>query len=128
MSQRFGFLRSKFAAISGDFLLSILASVIYTFARQIVVFPLLAARLTDADYGTTLTVVGLVNVFVALVGGTLNNIRLIRDSEYSEEEKKGDFLLLCTWGSVLGALRLPERKTRRGTSEQRQHNDRCHRV
>lgn len=104
MSQRFGFLRSKFASISGDFLLSILASVIYTFARQIVVFPLLAAKLTDADYGTTLTVVGLVNVFVALVGGTLNNIRLIRDSEYSESEKKGDFLLLCIWGSVIGAL------------------------
>ena len=31
--------------ITGDFAVNILASVIYTFARQIVVFPLLAARL-----------------------------------------------------------------------------------
>lgn len=103
MTRRFSFLRSKLAVISGDFALSILASIIYTFSRQIVVFPLLAARLSEADYGTVLTVIGLVNVFVALVGGTLNNIRLIKDTDYADRDKKGDFLLLCIWGSVLGA-------------------------
>lgn len=104
MTSRFSFLRSKFSAITGDFALSILASIIYTFSRQIVVFPLLAVRLSEADYGTVLTVIGLVNVFVALVGGTLNNIRLIKDTDYADYEKKGDFLLLCIAGSLLGAL------------------------
>lgn len=104
MAGRFSFLRAKIASITGDFALSILASIIYTFSRQIVVFPLLAARLSATDNGTVLTVIGLVNVFVALVGGTLNNIRLIKDSDYSELRKKGDFLLLCGAGSVLGSL------------------------
>ena len=104
MAGRFSFLRAKIASITGDFALSILASIIYTFSRQIVVFPLLAARLSAAENGTLLTVIGLVNVFVALVGGTLNNIRLIKDSDYSELRKKGDFLLLCGAGSVLGSL------------------------
>ena len=71
---------NRLKRISGDFIISILASVIYTFARQIVVFPLLAAQLTDADYGTLLTVAGLANVCTAMIGSSLNNIRLIEDS------------------------------------------------
>ena len=94
--------RSSLLRMVKDYALSVIASVIYTFARQIIVFPLLAAHLTDADYGTMLTVVGLVNVFTALVGGTLNNVRLIRATTYDEQGRKGDFLWLCLWGSVLG--------------------------
>ncbi len=94
--------RSNLFRMVKDYALSVIASMIYTFARQIVVFPLLAAHLTDTDYGTMLTVVGLVNVFTALVGGTLNNVRLIRATAYDEEEQSGDFLLLCLLGSVLG--------------------------
>lgn len=93
--------------ITGDFAINILASVIYTFARQIVVFPLLAARLTDADYGTLLTVAGLANVCTAMVGGSLNNIRLIQNSRYDERGVCGDFNLLCAIGcgaSVIFAL------------------------
>ena len=75
---------NKITRVSGDFSINILASVIYTFARQIVVFPMLAARLTDADYGTLLTVVGLANVCTAMVGNTLNNISLIQNTKYDE--------------------------------------------
>ena len=104
MSGKRSFFQSKISSITGDFFLSIVASVINTFARQIVVFPMLADRLTDADYGTVLTVVGIVNVLVALVGGTLNNIRLIRHSEYEKAEQQGDFLWLCSIGSVVGII------------------------
>lgn len=94
-------LPNQFKRITGDFAINILASVIYTFARQIVVFPLLAAKLSDADYGTLLTVVGLANVCYALVGGSLNNIRLIQNSRYEEQGRHGDFLLLCGAGSAV---------------------------
>ena len=90
----------RFTRITGDFAINILASVIYTFARQIVVFPLLAARLSDGDYGTLLTVVGLANVCTALVGGTLNNIRLVQNSRYEEQGLAGDFLPICAVGGV----------------------------
>ena len=74
------FRKRQAARITGDFIINILASIIYTFARQIVVFPLLAARLSDGDYGTLLTVTGLANVCTALVGNSLNNIRLVQNS------------------------------------------------
>lgn len=78
--------------------------MIYTFARQIVVFPLLAARLTDADYGILLTVAGLANVCTAMIGGSLNNIRLIEDSRYQEQGQLGDFNLLCLLGSGVSVV------------------------
>jgi len=92
------------ARITGDFVINILASVIYTFARQIVVFPLLAARLTDGDYGTLLTVTGLANVCTSLVGNSLNNIRLVQNSRYEEAGEKGDFHLLCLAGAALSVV------------------------
>ena len=90
--------------ITGDFVTNILASVIYTFARQIVVFPLLAARLTEADYGTLLTVAGLANVCTAMIGNALNNIRLIQDGKYQEAGVLGDFNVLCLLGSGVSVL------------------------
>lgn len=101
MKRNFGLLRKKIADVTNDFVLSILASVIYTFARQIVIFPLLASRMPDDDYGTLLTIVSLINVCTALVGGTLNNIRLIQNEKYEETCLKGDFLPLCAIGSLL---------------------------
>jgi len=96
-------MRNRITRISGDFALNILASVIYTFARQIVVFPLLAARLPEDSYGTLLTVVGLVYVCTALLGGSLNNIRLVQNSRYEEQAARGDFNILCVAGCILSA-------------------------
>lgn len=95
---------NRLKRISGDFIINILASMVYTFARQIVVFPLLAARLSDADYGTLLTVSGLANVCTAMIGISLNNIRLIEDSHYQEQGLRGDFNLLCLLGSGVSAV------------------------
>ena len=99
-----GLFKKQAARITGDFVINILASVIYTFARQIVVFPLLAARLTDGDYGTLLTVTGLANVCTSLVGTSLNNIRLVQNSRYEEAGENGDFNLLCLAGSALSVV------------------------
>lgn len=95
---------NRFKRITGDFIISIFASVIYTFARQIVVFPLLAARLSDADYGTLLTVAGLCNVCTAMIGNALNNIRLVQNSRYQEADASGDFNFLCLLGSGVSVL------------------------
>ena len=93
-------LSPRLKRISGDFIINILASVIYTFARQIVVFPLLAARLTDGAYGTLLTITGLATVCTSMLGNSLNNVRLIEDSHYQERGVLGDFNFLCLLGSV----------------------------
>lgn len=97
-------LPERFRSITGDFIVNIAASVIYTFARQLVVFPLLASRLAESDYGLLLTVAGLANVCVAVTGGALNNIRLIRNSSYEEAGVSGDFNLLCALGCAVSSL------------------------
>lgn len=94
---------SRLARVSGDFLVNILASMVSAFARQIVVFPLLAARLSEVDYGTLLTVTGLANVCAAMIGTSLNNIRLIEDSRYRERGLLGDFNFLCLLGGGVSA-------------------------
>lgn len=94
----------RLTRITGDFVISILASVVYTFARQIVVFPMLAARLSDADYGTLLTVAGLANVCTAMIGNSLNNIRLVQDSKYRDQGLLGDFNFLCLLGSGFSVI------------------------
>lgn len=98
------FLHGRISRITSDFTINILASIIYTFARQIVVFPIFAARLSEADYGTLLTVAGLANVCTALVGNSLNNIRLVQNSRYEEQGRYGDFLLLCAAGAAVSTV------------------------
>lgn len=90
--------------ITSDFVVNILASVIYTFARQIVVFPLLASRLSDNTYGTLLTICSLANVYTALVGGSLNNTRLVQDSLYQEHRVTGDFNQLNLIGGTASLI------------------------
>lgn len=94
---------SQIRNVSSNFILSILATVINTIARQIVVFPLLAYRLSESDNGTFLTVIALSNVYSLVVGNTLNNIRLIEDSRYEEAKVQGDFNFLCSL-YALGAV------------------------
>lgn len=104
MFSKISFLQGKAARLTGDFALSIFASLVYTFARQIVVFPILADRLSDSDYGTLLTVIGLANVCTALIGSSLNNVRLIQQSNYEKAGYQGDFLPLCGWGSIVSLV------------------------
>lgn len=96
--------RDRVRRVAGDFSINILASIIYTFARQIVVFPILAARLPDDIYGTLLTVIGLTNVCTALVGSSLNNIRLVQNNLYEEKGLCGDFNVLCVMASVVSIV------------------------
>ena len=98
------FFRKSAGRVTKDFLVSILSSVVYTFARQIVVFPLLAYRLTEDTYGTLLTVIGLANVCTALLGSCLNNLRLIRDSLYQDRELAGDFNILSAAGCAVSLV------------------------
>ena len=84
---KFGKNAPVLSRITGDFAVNILASVIYTFARQIVVFPLLAARLPEDTYGTLLTVTGLVTK-LSHIEGAAKSVDLSLSSEeiaYLEE-------------------------------------------
>ena len=85
-----------------DFALGILASAVMVASSQLCIFPLLA-RIYDANaYGLILTVAAVGNVFVAVFGASLNNVRLVMESEYEEEGCAGDFIPLLLILSIIG--------------------------
>ena len=90
----------RFKSISKDFMYNILASLVLTGISQVIVYPILAYRYSDADYGTILTVMGIVNTLIVAFGNTLNNVRLIMATEYDQKKLEGDFNLLLIITSV----------------------------
>lgn len=92
----------RIKSLSKDFIYNIVASLVLTGISQIVVYPVLAYRYTDAEYGTILTVMGIVNTLIVAFGNTLNNVRLIMATEYDQNNRIGDFniLLAVTAGCV----------------------------
>lgn len=96
-----GGLSSKFKSISIDFIYNILSFLILTGVSQVIVYPVLAAQHSDTEYGIILTVMGIVNTLVVAFGNTLNNVRLIMETEYGIENKVGDFNMLALVMSLI---------------------------
>lgn len=86
--------------VARDFILNIIASVMLTAVTQLLVFPLLS-RTFDADfYGVILTVMGIGNVLVTSIGNSVNNARLLMETDYLEKKYAGDFMPIITFGSI----------------------------
>ena len=82
-----------------DICLNIIASGVMTAALQLIVYPLLGSRFSAATYGEILTIMGLCNILSGTLGNALNNVRLIRNSDYSSQKLVGDFNLLVAIAS-----------------------------
>ncbi len=99
---------------SKDIVYNVGASLVLVGTMQIVVYPFLAWKYVSAEYGEILTVMGIVQTISATCGNALNNVRLMLDTEYGKDGKKGDFNLLLivltvtsviiTTGIVLGGF------------------------
>ena len=83
--------KGRFGSISKDFFYNILASVILTGVMQVVVYPFLALKFNNQEYGTLLTIMGIANTVIVAFGNTLNNVRLIVNNDYEREHLEGDF-------------------------------------
>ncbi|TCI71256.1 MULTISPECIES: lipopolysaccharide biosynthesis protein [unclassified Exiguobacterium] len=77
-----------------DFSLNILASLIITFATQILVYPYLSRLLSNDEYGLILTIMGVVNVIGVSLGNPLNNTRILMQKEYEEKKLVGDYNII----------------------------------
>lgn len=87
-----------------DFGTNILASLVVTFALQILVYPLIARSVSLNEYGIVLTIMGIVNTIVMTLGNTLNNIRLLQNQSYESIDEQGDFNIILLLISALGAI------------------------
>lgn len=85
-----------------DSLLSLIASALPLAVLQLVVLPLLAARMGDSRYGLTITLISVSTVFSVPWGNSLNNIRLLHGGRYERRQLEGDFNVMLRAGVLLG--------------------------
>lgn len=90
--------------ISKDFLYNIMAMAVSTGVMQLIVYPYLASQFSQSIYGTLLTVMGIVNTIANSFGNSLNNVRLINNTDYNSKGYVGDFNLLLNVSSILSTI------------------------
>lgn len=92
------------SGIYRDFILSLMASAVTTIVAQLITNPFLARMCSSEEYGRILTIMGIGNVVTLAFGNSLNNVRLIMNSDYEEQNTEGDFKPLFILLSVIGTL------------------------
>lgn len=90
--------------VSVDILLNLLATLASTGTMQLVLYPRLAAVLGSTDYGTVLTVIGIINVITLAFGNNLASARLIKETDYRSLGIQGDFQILLLLSSVISGF------------------------
>ncbi len=80
----------------GDIILNLAATGISLAILEIIIYPLIARRLSPHAYGQMQTVVSIVYLFGATFGQSLSTDRLIRQADYAHKKLEGDYnFLLC---------------------------------
>ena len=94
----------KWKNLSKDFILNIIASFMLTAATQVVVYPMLAHKFSSEVYGEILTLMGIVSIAVVAFGNSLDNVRLIVNSDYEKEHVQGDFNIIALIVSIISVI------------------------
>ncbi|BDG37650.1 lipopolysaccharide biosynthesis protein [Saccharococcus caldoxylosilyticus] len=96
--------KENLLSIFKDFLLGTLSSGLVILITQLIVYPSISKNVSQDKFGTILTITGIINIISVVLGGSLNNIRLLRDGEYKKEGIKGDFSLLLLIEVILALI------------------------
>lgn len=78
--------------------------MILTIASQLIIYPYLARSLPDSMYGEVLTIMGVINTIGVSIGSSLNNTRLLLQSDYDNKKIMGDFNSLFIVSALLGSF------------------------
>lgn len=73
---------------------------------QLLLYPVIASTLGVEEYGLFLTIISVVNTVSAMVGSTLNNVKLIQNNMYVKAKIQGDFKLVLYCSNVISVLSL----------------------
>lgn len=97
-------MKKIFLNVSIDMLLNLFATLVSTGTMQLLLYPRLATVLGSSDYGTMLTIIGIVNVVTLAFGNNLASTRLIKELDYNSLGVQGDFQILLLLSSVLSGI------------------------
>ena len=87
-------INKKYKKILTDFILNIVATSMPILVLQFVIYPLLSREISNSYFGIILTIVAIKNSISLITGNSLNNVRLIRESEKSKLKFNIDYNLL----------------------------------
>ena len=91
--------------IINDMLLNLIATAIPVAVLQLVILPMLSSRMGSDEYGLAVTILSVFNVIPASFGNVLNNIRLLYENKYRENQYTGDFqvilLIMCILNFII---------------------------
>lgn len=88
----------------GDVTLNIFASLLSTALLKLLIEPYLSRTMSADAYGQVLLLIGFCNIFAAVFGNCLNNVRLITDTAYKKKKIIGDFNFLFLILAVLNVV------------------------
>lgn len=74
-----------------DMIINVVSSAIPVFLLQLVVYPLIAQKVSQEKYGNMITSISVIMVISASLGNVLNNVRLLLNDKYQEKGIRGDF-------------------------------------
>ena len=97
-------MKKIFLNASIDVLLNLFATLMSTGTMQLLLYPRLATVLGSANYGTMLTIIGIVNVITLAFGNNLASTRLIKELDYHSLGVQGDFQILLLLSSALSGI------------------------
>lgn len=85
-----------------DSVLNIIASLVPIIFLQLIALPLINRNINNADkYGLIITIISLITMTSRTYGNTLNNVRLILNKRYCNDNDEGDFNILLLWGCFI---------------------------
>lgn len=92
-------MKTNFAKVMGDVALNSISAVMPIAILQIVILPAMGRYLGENPYGLVLALVSLISLIALPLGNALNNTRLLKNIDYSENSLQGDFniILLCSF-------------------------------
>lgn len=89
---------------SKDFLLRFASVSITAVVGKVLVIPILASILTQEQFGSMMTLVGIESIISLVIGNSLYSVRLISNSYYKKNEQYGDFSFIAIIGILISGL------------------------
>jgi O-antigen/teichoic acid export membrane protein len=87
-----------------DSLLNIVATSIPILILQVITLPIVGSVLGDKQYGLVVTLISLFTLLSLPFGNVLNNLRLLVNKEYKEQEIIGDFNFLLVGNIIISSI------------------------
>lgn len=94
----------RYKKIVGDAFLNVIASSVPLVLLQLALLPLIAARVTDDEYGLVVTLVALLSLVPTTLGNVLNNVRLLQCAESDDRRPSSSFSLIVLVSTAIAVL------------------------